>query len=158
MWRDHADASDPQRHALLHPDSLPLIEAAGQALAETFRGLLGAERVSFSAQALPCPPKMQVSALRLMCDYQCNALWFDGDDEGAGDIATEQLGLSWALSRDLDAWALSFDDSLDITDPGGRRLWSKQQDEEHEREGQALLVRLRNELDATERASVRIRQ
>ncbi len=158
LWRDHADASDPQRHALLHPDSLPLIEAAGQALAETFRGILGAERVSFSPLALPCPPKMQVSALRLMCDYQCNALWFDGDDEGVGDIPTEQLGLSWALSRDLDAWALSFDESLDITDPGGRRLWSKQQDEEHEREGQALLARLRNELDATERASVRIRQ
>jgi hypothetical protein len=157
LWREHADPSDPERQALLTAESLPLIASAGQELAETFKSILGPERVSFSPLAWPCPPKWKVTGLRLMSDYQCNALWFDADDEGVGDIPTEQLGLSWSLSRDLDAWALSFDESIDMADPGGARRWGTLQEQEHEREGQSLMQRLRTELDATGRAAVRLR-
>jgi hypothetical protein len=157
LWREHADPADPERQALLAAESLPLIAAAGQELAETFKSILGPERVSFSPLAQPCLPKWTVTGLRLMTDYQCNALWFDADDEGVGDIPTEQLGLSWSLSRDLDAWALSYDESIDMADPGGARRWSTLQEQEHERQGQALMQRLRTELDATGRATVRLR-
>jgi hypothetical protein len=92
-----------------------------------------------------------------MLDYQCMPLWFDGDDQGVGDIPTEHMGLSWSLARDLDAWALTYDESFDVADPGGKRLWSAQQDEQHVREGHTLLRRLRQELDATGRIDVRIR-
>jgi hypothetical protein len=157
LWREHADPSDPRRQALLDEASLPLIDKAGQVLAHSLRTSLGSDRVSFSPHAEPCLPRWQVTGLRLMADYQCNALWFDADDEGVGDIPTEQLGLSWLLSRDLDAWALSFDESYDSVDPGGKRLWTREQDEEHERQGKELLARLRRELDATGRATVRLR-
>ncbi len=142
---------------MLTADSLPLITSTGQELTESFKLILGPERVSFNPQALPCLPKWNVTGLRLMTDYQCNALWFDADDEGVGDIPTEQLGLSWSLSRDLDIWALTFDESIDMADPSGARRWDAQQEQEHEREGQALMQRLRRELDATGRASVRLR-
>jgi hypothetical protein len=156
LWREHADPADPERQALLTAESLPLIAAAGQDLAETFKSILGPERVSFSPLAQPCLPKWTVTGLRLISNYQCNALWFDADDEGVGDIPTEQLGLSWSLSRDLDAWALSYDESIDMADPGGARNKSTLQEQEHERQGQALMQRLRTELDATGRAAVRL--
>ena len=157
LWREHADPADPERRALLTADSLPLITSTGQELTESFKLILGPERVSFNPQARPCLPKWNVTGLRLMTDYQCNALWFDADDEGVGDIPTEQLGLSWSLSRDLDIWALTFDESIDMAEPSGARRWDAQQEQEHEREGQALMQRLRRELDATGRASVRLR-
>jgi hypothetical protein len=54
--------------------------------------------------------------IRVMVDYECWPLWWDGDRD-VGNIAPSDLGWSDRLSADLSAWSLAYDTTLNRDDP-----------------------------------------
>lgn len=54
--------------------------------------------------------------IRVMADYGCWPLWWDGDGR-TGNIAPSDLGLSDALCAELRAWSSAYDATLNPDDP-----------------------------------------
>jgi hypothetical protein len=139
-----ADARDPRRCALQQPADLQRLQTGGEAAYLALAEVLGADRVVFSAQAAPVPAQIQVSDLEVRADLGCWAIWFGPEDEGVGDICPDLLGLSWGLSREIEQWGAALEEpTLDL--------------QQHDKEGEILTQKLRLELAATQRTSVRVR-
>lgn len=156
LFRSLADPNDPERWRLLDPDSQVQLEEAGRILHARLVEKAGADRISYEPQPRLEQPEVYPDRLKVMADYHCDAVWFDSE-AGMGPIASDALGISWALARDLDAWADEFDDSIDWDDPGGVPRWTDEDHDAHDRRGAALTQRLREELDRTRRTDVAVR-
>jgi hypothetical protein len=81
--------------------------------------------------------------IKVMADYKAHPLWAL-DEDLYGDFPPEALGLSDELTRDLNAWAESYDTSIDLDDPAVS-LWSDEQRAAHEAKARPLAVRLARE-------------
>jgi hypothetical protein len=63
--------------------------------------------------------------IKLMADYQCSPLWWDGEPDRVGDIDPADLGLPVDLCAALYAWAARFDATLHQDDPAASGFPSK---------------------------------
>lgn len=90
--------------------------------------------------------------IRVMADYECWPLWWDGDGQ-VGNIAPSELGLSEGLSAALLAWALAYDATLNAKDPACSGFASYADWQRFEADGAQLAARVAAELG--ERATVR---
>lgn len=85
----------------------------------------------------------QSTRIKVMADYYTHPLWAL-DDDTYGDFSPEQLGLSPALSKDLEDWAEAFTSSLDPDNPGESR-WSEADRGAHDAMARPLAVRVARE-------------
>lgn len=85
--------------------------------------------------------------LKLMPDYECSPLWWDGEPDGdsfrVGDIDPADLNLPPDLRRDLFAWADRFDATLDQDYPPDSKFASEQELESFIEDGRVLTERVR---------------
>jgi hypothetical protein len=156
-WRFHevADPDDPMRCAMRADADLEGFEAHGRSIFESIRERAG-DRIAFEPRAAPCEARIVPSAIKVMADYECYALWHDGGDE-VGNIWPDQAGLSWSLARDLEAWAIRYDGAVDLDDPGAGSPWTSDEFDTFDREGEALAARVAQEFARTGRADVPVR-
>jgi hypothetical protein len=84
--------------------------------------------------------------IKLMPDYRCHALWWDGEPGRIGNVEPGELGLSAALEAALDAWARRFDAGLDWNDPGNTPPPTPEEAAAFDAEGRALAARVQAEL------------
>lgn len=91
----------------------------------------------------PAQPPSQSRRVKLMADYGSHPLWAL-DDGLYGDIPPEDLGLSEALTRDLNRWAQDYTASLDPDDPATSR-WTQEEYREHAVRARPLAERLKRE-------------
>ena len=85
-----------------------------------------------------------MTAIRLMADYHCWPLWWDG--ERVGNIDPAELPLSAATKDALAAWAELYDARLDPDDPAGSDDVSQAEQQAFETEGMRLWRQLQQEL------------
>jgi hypothetical protein len=83
--------------------------------------------------------------IKLMADYDCWPLWWEGD-HGPGNINPATLPLSAETVARLEAWAATFDATLNRTDPAASGFPSDAAFQAFEAEGRALWRQLRAEL------------
>lgn len=83
--------------------------------------------------------------IRLMADYECWPLWWDGDGR-VGNIAPADLGLSDGLSADLSAWASAYDATLNRDDPASSGFASSDDQQQFHAQGERLATRVADEL------------
>jgi hypothetical protein len=139
-----ADAADPWRCALLDPATQEQLSRGGEAARVALAACIGDRELIYCPQALPVAASIDVSDLELRADQGCWALWFGPQDDGVGDIPADQLGLSWGLARAIEQWGYEIEEpQVDL--------------QEHDKNGAILAERLRRELAATGRESVRVR-
>lgn len=81
--------------------------------------------------------------IKLMPDYECSPLWWDGEPGQVGDIYPPDIGLDAALHADLFAWAQRFDATLDQDYPPDSRFATEEELEAFVRDGEALAARVR---------------
>lgn len=86
--------------------------------------------------------------IRVMADYECWPLWWDGDGR-VGNIAPSDLGLSDGLSADLSAWAAAYDATLNRDDPRASGFASSDDDHRFHVQGEHLAARVADELGRT---------
>ncbi|TDR89020.1 hypothetical protein [Enterovirga rhinocerotis] len=156
LFIDVADPSDPRRARLEEGDALAKLDALGRPIAESIAARLGPDRVAFEPAPRPVPPRIAVSAIKVMADYGCHALWFHEDPDRVGCFSAGEFGLSWALTCSLGGWAVGFDERLDPDDPGGGSRWSAAEEAEHLAEGHDIARRLAAELAETDRGHVAV--
>lgn len=91
---------------------------------------------------------MKPRRLKLMADYQCNALW--EYEEPPGDLYTNpdpaELPLSQPTIRDLRAWAAWFDTFINLDDPYDSREVLPEESAAFDQEGRRLWGVLCSEL------------
>jgi hypothetical protein len=151
-----ADPADPRRAALLAPDGVAQLDARGRPIFETVAARLGQDRVAFEPAPRPEPPRIAVEAVKVMADYECDALWFDGEDR-VGCFSSADFGLSWRLACALSGWSVAFDEKLtEAGEPSSEGVWSEADAAAHAAEGRDLAHQLAAELVATGRAHVRV--
>ena len=80
--------------------------------------------------------------MKLMADYDCYPLW--GED--GENIDPSSLGLSETLTRDLNAWAKSYDATLNQDDPLKSGFASEDAERLFQEEGARLHLLLQREL------------
>ncbi|WP_175488018.1 hypothetical protein [Sphingomonas sp. NFR04] len=80
-----------------------------------------------------------------MTDYDCAPLWWD-DQERAGDIRPEDIGLSPQLVADLWSWAGIYDATLNRDDPRASGFASKADEQAFEEQGRLLSRAVASEL------------
>lgn len=85
--------------------------------------------------------------IRLMADYQCYPIWNMSPGE-YGDMAPCELPISKELQRRLLKWASIYDETLDSDYPPNSGFKSDKLESEFRREGERLLISLREELGA----------
>lgn len=83
--------------------------------------------------------------IRLMADYECWPLWWDGG-ERVGNIDPSGLGLSDDLLRDLMAWASAYDATLNPDNPASSGFASGEDEHRFRIEGERLAARLAYDL------------
>lgn len=77
--------------------------------------------------------------IKVMADYGCHALWWDGDPAGrVGNLDPAALGLSPARVAALADWAAAFDATLDEADPAASAFPSAAAAAAFEAEGERL--------------------
>lgn len=92
--------------------------------------------------------------IKVMADYDCAPLWWDGGDPGpVGSLQPEGLGLSPALCDELWAWASEYDATLVRDDPARSGFASATAERAFEDRGRHLAKRVAAELGL--RAEVR---
>lgn len=156
-WRFHevADPNDPMRCAMRPEADLKGFEAHGRSIFESIRERAG-DRIAFEPRAAPRPARIAPAAIKVMADYECHALWHDGGEE-VGNIWPDAAGLSWSLARDLEAWAIRYDDAVDLNDPGAGSPWTSDEFDAFDREGDTLAARVAEEFARTGRGDVAVR-
>jgi hypothetical protein len=85
--------------------------------------------------------------IKLMADYHCYPIW-DMQPNSYGDIDPRDLPISQELTEDLLAWAISFDLTLNSTDPLSSGFKSAEEASNFKSVGHQLCERLKNELGA----------
>jgi hypothetical protein len=83
--------------------------------------------------------------IKLMADYQCYPLWNMSVGD-FGDVNPDDLPISQDLKNELAAWALAFDETLNMDYPPDSGFVSKEAEEKFKREGYSLAERLSIEL------------
>lgn len=83
--------------------------------------------------------------IRVMADYECWPLWWDGDGR-VGEIAPSDLVLSEPLSAALRAWASTYDATLDRNDPLSSGFASRDDQQRFHAQGEHLAARVAAEL------------
>jgi hypothetical protein len=86
-------------------------------------------------------------SIKLMADYSCFPLW-EAAADGPTNLDPENLPLSSALKRELDAWADAYDATLNMDDPAASKFESPADAERFRLRGLELADRLRAELGA----------
>lgn len=86
-----------------------------------------------------------MSAIKLMCDYDCYPLWHHESDD-VGVINPDELGLPEQLVKDLLAWADAYDDTLNMSDPIKSGFASQAAHEAFVEQGLALAQQLKQAL------------
>lgn len=81
--------------------------------------------------------------IKLMPDYECSPLWWDGEPGRMGDIDPEEIGLDAALKADLFAWADRYDATLDQDYPPDSKFATEADFAQFVADGEALAARVR---------------
>ncbi|MDF8332844.1 hypothetical protein [Novosphingobium cyanobacteriorum] len=102
------------------------------------------------ARAVAAPGRSVALRIKVMPDYECAPLWWDGGDR-VGDVPPEELGLPDALCRDLWDWAARHDATLDRDDPARSGFGSDEALKAFEAEGLQLTRRVAEALGDTAR-------
>ena len=153
VFRDVADAADPQRCRFKAPDGAARMEKAGRPIFEQLAARLAPGQLRFEPVPWPRLSRYDVSAVKLMAEAGNDPLW--GTSGGFDhNIDARFFGISWALALDLNVWRLDFDEALDWYNPSAKPRWSVAEAAAHEAEGRVLAERLAGELAATGRAHV----
>ena len=84
--------------------------------------------------------------IKVMADYECGPLWWDGEPDRIGNIQPEALGLSDGLCADLSAWAKIYDGTLVSDDPVSSGFPSLADERAFEEQGRRLAARVADEL------------
>lgn len=154
LFRRLADPHDPRRLALRDPAHQEILDREGEALEAALLAHRPGRVVLESRQRLEHFPD-PFDAIEVTPTLWVNSLWGSTAGEDAPRmLSPDWIGISWALSQDLYAWAEAFDR---IHDPkAGERgpLWSPEQSARHAEWGRALARRLFDEFTATGRGGV----
>jgi hypothetical protein len=95
--------------------------------------------MSRTAPAMPSAMK-----IKLMPDYECSPLWWDGEPGRFGDnIDPTDIGLDDSLKADLYAWAERYDATLDQDYPPDSCFATKEDLAKFVANGEALAARVR---------------
>jgi len=84
--------------------------------------------------------------IKIMADYECSPLWWDGESKNLGNIRPEELGLSKQVCADLWSWAAVFDATLNHDDPRISGFSSEIREREFHECGKELTKRVGTEL------------
>jgi hypothetical protein len=86
--------------------------------------------------------------IRLMPDYFCHPLWWDGPGDRVGNVDPSQLPLRAETRERLQRWAEWFESGYNDDDPSSMEAFTPEEEEAFDAEGRALLDLLRTELGA----------
>jgi hypothetical protein len=88
---------------------------------------------------------MAPTKIKLMTDYGCHPLWWDGQGR-VGNIDPALLGLSEELRRELQSWATRYDAILNHDDPRASGFRSRDDEQSFEEDGRSLKAKLEDAL------------
>lgn len=87
-----------------------------------------------------------MTAVKVMADYGCWPLWWDEGSTEVGNVDPEDFGLSSGLLADLQVWSNEFDATLNSSDPARSGFPSAAGLSSFNRIGEALSIRVAEEL------------
>ncbi len=175
VWIQVHDARDPLRQRLIgntsgtnvgDDDSIQLQQAADHAFAALIKYLdsrpmagdkqttLEPTQFALAAIDLPVLPSVEPQAVLVLLEFMSYPLWFAPPSVEVGGIAPDELGLSWGLCREIDQWALDFDESWNSEDPSLGSGWDSVEKMQANLVGEQLCEKIRIELEATNRSNV----
>ncbi len=93
--------------------------------------------------------------IKVMADYQCHPLW-GLSPEAYGDIDPNTLPISDELKRKIVDWAVTFDEALDIVDPGNSGFKSVEAEVAFKEQGIQLAEQLQKELGHEYLVSIKV--
>ena len=83
--------------------------------------------------------------IKLMPDYGCSPLWADSGDE-VGNISPDELPITDDLRAELNAWASTYDATLNMDDPLASGFSNPDEEAKFVQTGNTLATRLKLEL------------
>jgi hypothetical protein len=172
-WVNHMDPTDPQRLRLLDPADWPIIQACAQ---RAFDALIAhiqqqeqqnpttyplkTTQFELLAEGVAAAPTVHPQVLTLKASFDCWPLYGDlaepSDGNEPANISPDELGLSWGLSRHIEEWSSTYEESSDNNFPNPKSTLSDSEILNMNEAGLALVERIRLEFKATDRSHIRV--
>ena len=89
--------------------------------------------------------------IKVMADYECPCLWWDGEAEKVGPIELDELPLSDSLKADLQTWTDQYDATLSRDDPLRSGFSTPEGEAAFHARGRSFVKRLEAELGPSAR-------
>ncbi|MDD3446256.1 MAG: hypothetical protein PHS60_12650 [Zavarzinia sp.] len=151
-----ADRDDPRRCSVANDIAWDRVVSEGEAIYGQMVAILGPAQVHYQPLPSPVTPTTELGTrVELRATYLDWPIR-DLRPEGTTTVAASELGLSFGLVNDLEAWTDAFEHSFDPAVSGDTSTWPAERLAEHHRQGRDLAERLRRELAATGRGDVEI--